>query len=133
MEAFYAEIRHVHVAAVCLSGGLFLLRAIAGNAFGAAWTMAAPVRYLSYTIDSVLLTAALMLMTIVGQFPFVDAWLTIKVLALVGYIALGSYALKRAQSPRNRLAFSAAAIVVFLFIVSVARTHNPWGVFSLLL
>jgi uncharacterized membrane protein SirB2 len=133
LEAFYLEVRYVHIAAVCLSGGLFLIRALAGNLFGATWTMAAPVRYLSYTIDSVLLTAALMLMTIVRQLPFVDAWLTVKVLLLVVYIFLGSYALKRAKSRTARLAFSAAAILTFLFIVSVARTHTPWGVFSLLM
>jgi uncharacterized membrane protein SirB2 len=132
VEAFYLEIRTVHITAVALSGALFLIRALAGNLFGATWTMAPPVRYLSYTIDSILLTAALMLMTIVRQFPFVDAWLTVKVLLLVGYIALGSFALKRARSRRARLAFSAAAMVVFLFILSVARTHNPLGVFSLL-
>lgn len=132
MEAFYLEIRQVHIAAVSLSGGLFVIRALAGNLFGATWTMAAPIRYLSYTIDSVLLTAALMLMTIVRQFPFIDAWLTVKVLLLVLYIGLGSYALKRAKSRGARLAFSAGAIGVFGFIVGVARTHNPLGFLSLL-
>jgi uncharacterized membrane protein SirB2 len=132
MESFYLEIRNVHIAAVTLSGALFLVRAIAGNLFAAAWTMAAPVRYLSYTIDSILLTAALMLMTTVQQFPFVHAWLTAKVLLLVAYIVLGSFALKRAKTRRDRLFFSAAAIGVFAFIVSVARTHNPLGFISLL-
>jgi uncharacterized membrane protein SirB2 len=132
METFYLEIRHVHIAAVTLSGALFLVRAIAGNLFDATWTMAAPTRYLSYTIDSILLTAALMLMTIVQQFPFVHDWLTVKVLLLVAYIVFGSFALKRAKTRRDRLIFSAAAIVVFAFIVGVARTHNPFGFVSLL-
>lgn len=132
MEAFYLEIRTVHIAAVLFSGALFLVRAAAGAVFDATWTMAAPVRYLSYTIDSILLTAALMLMTIVQQFPFIDAWLTVKVLLLVGYIVLGSFALKRAKSRRARLAFSAAAIVVFVFILTVARTHSPMGLFALI-
>ena len=52
--------------------------------------MFAPLRYLSYTIDTVLLTAALMLATILHQYPFVHAWLTVKVLLLVVYIVLGS-------------------------------------------
>jgi uncharacterized membrane protein SirB2 len=130
METFYLEIRHIHIAAVTLSGALFLVRAIAGNLFGATWTMAAPVRYLSYTIDTILLTAALMLMTIVRQFPFVDAWLTVKVLLLAAYIVLGSFALKRAKTRRDRLIFSAAAVAVFAFIIGVARTHNPLGFLS---
>ena len=132
METYYLEIRHVHIATVALSGGLFVVRAIAGNLFGATWTMAALVRYLSYTVDSILLTTALMLMTIVQQFPFVHVWLTVKVLLLVAYIVLGAFALKRAKTRRSRLIFSAAAIVVFAFILGVARTHNPLGFLSLL-
>jgi uncharacterized membrane protein SirB2 len=132
MEAFYLEIRHIHIAAVLSSGALFLVRALAGNVFGATWTMSAPLRYLSYTIDSILLTAALMLMTIVKQFPFVDGWLTAKVLLLTAYIVLGSYALKRAKTKGGRLLFTGAALIVFLFIVTIARTHSPLGILSLL-
>jgi uncharacterized membrane protein SirB2 len=130
VEAFYLEIRTVHIAAVMLSGSLFFIRALCGNLLGAAWTMSTPVRYLSYTIDTTLLTAALMLMTITHQFPFVTPWLTVKVLLLVVYIALGMYALKRAKTRTARLAFSAAAIAVFLFVVSIALTHNPIGALS---
>jgi uncharacterized membrane protein SirB2 len=130
MEAFYLDIRHVHIAAVTLSGALFVMRAVAGNVFGASWPLSAPVRYLSYAIDTTLLTAALMLMTIVHQFPFVNSWLTAKVLLLIVYIVLGSYALKRAKTRRSRLLFSAAAIAVFVLIVGVAHAHNPLGWFA---
>ena len=44
--------------------------------------MSTPVKLTSYTIDTVLLTAALMLMTVVQQYPFIDAWLTVKVVLL---------------------------------------------------
>src|SRR5690606_5346488 len=67
VSAFYAEIRLVHVAAVLFSGGLFLVRGL-GLVMGSGWPRAAPLRYLSYTNDTVLLTAALMLMTIVQQY-----------------------------------------------------------------
>ena len=132
MDTYYLEIRHVHIATVMLSGTLFIIRAIAGNLFGATWTMTAPVRYLSYTVDSILLTTVLMLMTIVQQFPFVHVWLTVKVSLLVAYIVLGSFALKRAKTRRGRIIFSAAAIAVFAFILGVARTHNALGFLSLL-
>jgi uncharacterized membrane protein SirB2 len=130
MEVYYAQIRAVHIAAVVASGGLFLLRGAGVNLFSAAWPMWAPVRYLSYSIDTVLLTAALMLMTIVHQYPFVHAWLTVKVLLLVIYIVLGSFALKRAKTRSERLGYYAAALIVFAFIFGVARAHNPLGVFS---
>ena len=98
MIEFYQEIKWVHVAAVLSSGGLFAFRGVAMLA-GARWYMAAPLRFLSYTIDTVLLTAALMLATMLRQYPFVHGWLTTKVLLLVVYVVLGSYALKRGATP----------------------------------
>ena len=59
--------------------GLFLLRGLLLMA-GHKWARSAPLNYLSYTVDTVLLTAALMLMTIIRQYPFVHGWLTAKVL-----------------------------------------------------
>jgi uncharacterized membrane protein SirB2 len=130
MEEFYLQIRSVHIGAVLASGGLFLLRGLGVNAFIAAWPMWAPVRYLSYTIDTVLLTAALMLMTIVHQYPFMHAWLTVKVVLLAAYIVLGSFALKRGATRKARLAYYVAALLVFGFIYTVARAHNPLGIFA---
>src|SRR3954453_5840133 len=122
MIEFYGEIKWVHIAAVICSGTLFALRG-AGVLAGARWPLWAPLRYLTYAIDTVLLTAALMLVTILHQYPFVNAWLTVKVLLLVVYIVLGSLALKRARTRAARAGFYAAALAVFLFIVSVARAH----------
>lgn len=126
MIEFYPEIRLVHIWAVVLSGSLFALRGLALN-LGAAWPKAAPLRYLSYTIDTVLLTAALMLMTLVRQYPFVDAWLTVKVLLLVVYIGLGIFAFRNRRGRGVRLAAWLAALGVYGFIVSVARAHDPLG------
>src|SRR5262245_43650371 len=126
MIEFYPQIKLAHVAAVAASGALFFLRGAAVQ-LGAQWAMAAPLRYLSYTIDSVLLTAALMLATMLHQYPFVDVWLTVKVLLLVAYIVLGILALKRGRSPGVRLASWLGALTLFGFIVSVARAHHPLG------
>ena len=129
MESFYLEIRTVHIASVYASGTLFLIRALAFNGFDARWPMAWPVRFLSYSIDTVLLTAALMLVTIVQQYPFVDAWLTVKVLLLVVYVTVGWFAFRSAIRGR-RLALTAVAAAIFLFIISVARAHHPLGIFA---
>jgi uncharacterized membrane protein SirB2 len=126
MIEFYPDIKWVHVCAVIASGVLFALRG-AGVLADARWPMWAPLRYLTYTIDTVLLTAALMLVTILHQYPFVQAWLTVKVLLLVVYIVLGTFALKRASSSRGLVLFYCAALAVYLFIASVARTHAPLG------
>ena len=57
MLEFYTEIKFVHIAAVLTSGGLFALRGLLFG-LGQSWVMAAPVRYLVYAVDTVLLTAA---------------------------------------------------------------------------
>ena len=129
MIEFYPQIKTVHIAAVIASGSLFLLRGAAVQ-LGAKWPMAAPLRYLSYSIDTVLLTAALMLATILQQFPFVHGWLTAKVLLLVCYVVLGTFALKRGRTRAVRTVCWVAALLVYLFIVSIARTHHPLGVLA---
>lgn len=130
MIEFYPEIRWVHIAAVLSSGALFALRGVAMLA-GARWFMAAPLRFLSYTIDTVLLTAALMLATILHQYPFVHGWLTAKVLLLVVYVVLGSYALKRGATRPTRARAFFAAVLVYAFIISIARAHDPRGVLAM--
>ncbi len=129
MIEFYPQIKLVHVSAVFASGGLFLLRG-ALLQLGQTWAMAAPLRYLSYAIDTVLLTAALMLATILHQYPFVHGWLTVKVVLLIVYIVLGSLALKRGRTPAIRGAAYVAALLVYAFIISVARAHHPLGIFA---
>ena len=57
MLTFYPGIKFVHVAAIMASGTFFVLRAMALLG-GMRWPRLAPVRYLSYTIDTVLMTAA---------------------------------------------------------------------------
>jgi uncharacterized membrane protein SirB2 len=126
MIEHYLEIRLAHVYAVIASGGLFFARGLAAQ-LGARWAMAAPLRYLSYAIDTVLLTAALMLVAILHQYPFVHAWLTAKVVLLVIYIVLGSFALKRGRTKAIRATCWMAALVVFATIFWIARTRDPLG------
>jgi len=129
MLQFYPEIKLVHIAAVLASGALFFVRGLALY-LGGHWAMAAPLRYLSYTIDTVLLTAALMLATMLHQYPFVHGWLSMKVVLLVIYVVLGSYALKRGQTARVRVLCWLAALGVYAFIISVARAHHWAGIFA---
>jgi uncharacterized membrane protein SirB2 len=131
MIEFYPQIKWVHVTAVMTSGLLFLLRGAALHA-GMKWPMAAPVRYLSYAIDTTLLTAALMLATLLHQYPFVHSWLTVKVVLLVVYIGLGTFALKRGATRRIRVLCWLAALLVYAFIISVARQHHPAGVLTII-
>jgi uncharacterized membrane protein SirB2 len=129
MIELYPQIKAVHIAAVMASGLLFLVRGASLHA-GITWAMAAPARYLSYAIDTTLLAAALMLATMLHQYPFVHGWLTAKVLLLVVYIVLGTFALKRGSTKKIRIVCWMAALIVYAFIISVARAHSPAGFFT---
>jgi len=129
MEEFYLQIRAAHIGSIFASGGLFLIRGLALNLFGWRWALAWPLRYLSWTVDTILLTAALMLTTIIHQYPLVDHWLTVKVVLLLPYIVLGYRAL-RASTRKARLTSLAGAGATFLIIYSVARAHHPLGLLA---
>ena len=90
--------------------------------------MSAPLRYLSYSIDTVLLTAALMLLTLLPGAMFANGWLTVKLALLVVYVVLGSFALKRGNTLNIRWICYIAALTVYAFMLSVARTHQPLGI-----
>jgi uncharacterized membrane protein SirB2 len=131
MTEYYLQIKLAHIVCVILSGGLFALRGAMMLA-GAGYANHHALRMLSYLIDTALLAAALVLVALSHQYPFVQSWLTVKVLLLVAYILLGVFALRRGRTQSIRAACFAAAITLYLFIVSVAVTHSPLGVLHLL-
>jgi uncharacterized membrane protein SirB2 len=128
MAAWYLQILWIHIGCVIASGSLFFTRGCMMLA-GLPAANHIALRRISVVIDSLLLAAAIALTTIIHQYPFVQAWLTVKVVLLVGYIALGVFALRRGRTRAIRATYFAAAMIVFLFIVTVARAHNPFGIF----
>ncbi len=133
MDAIYLELRWTHIAAVIASGVFFMVRGLFVLSGRAHWAMVAPVRFTTYAIDTILLLSALMLVVAIHQYPFVHGWLTVKVLLLVVYIVLGVMALKRGKTPAARAVCYLAALVVYGFMISVARTHHPGGFFYAML
>ena len=83
------------------------------------------VRILPHAVDTVLLDSAVWLAYLIGQAPLRDAWLTAKVGGLLGYIVLGSIALRHGRTPSVRRWAFAAALMVFAYIVAVALTKRP--------
>ena len=98
---------------------------------GAAVSKVDPMR--RTPIDTALLTAALMLLTMLPRAMFANGWLTMKLSLVVLYIVLGVFALNRAKTPRGRLLAYVAALATFATIVSIARSHQPLGWWWLLL
>lgn len=127
----YLQILLVHVGCVALSGALFAVRGLMRIA-DLPGANSRALRWLSYVIDSTLLGAAILLSVIVRQYPFVDGWLTTKVLLLLLYIGLGTMALRRARTRAGRVAAYVGALLTFGYIVGVAIAHDPAGWIALL-
>jgi uncharacterized membrane protein SirB2 len=129
MAEYYLALRSAHIGLALLSVTIFVLRG--GLMLADSPARHAPwLRYPSMLVDTLLLTAALMLTTVIHQYPFATAWLTTKVVLLVVYIVLGSIALKRGQTKVARGIAFVAALLTVGFIFTVARAHHPLGLLA---
>jgi uncharacterized membrane protein SirB2 len=129
MSEYYLTLRGVHIGCAVLTITLFVLRGGLMLA-DSPWQRTAVLRYLPHAVDTVLLTTALMLTTVIHQYPFSTGWLTAKVVLLVAYVVLGSIALRRGRTKRIRVAAFIAALTTVGFLVTVARAHHPLGMFA---
>ena len=130
MASYYLALKHLHLSAVIVSLGLFVLRGVwmlrDSPQLQRRW-----VRIVPHGVDTVLLASAISLTLILRQYPFVHDWLTAKVLALIAYIILGHIALKRGKTQTQRAMAGLAALLVFGYIVSVALVRHPLGVLAI--
>jgi uncharacterized membrane protein SirB2 len=119
----YIQIHQLHVACVALSGTLFTSRALL-HIRGSRLAQHRAVRVASYLIDTTLLVAGILLTLIIHQYPFVNGWLTAKVLLLACYIGLGLIALRFARTRLWRSAAMLGALVLYGAMITVALTHR---------
>jgi len=117
-------LKGTHLVTVTVTLVLFLLRI--SWAFAGSEKLRMPLmRWLPHANDTLLFASAFATAAAIGQFPFSDAWLTAKFLAMLAYIVLGHIALWRARSVAERALWTAAALATFGWIVLVARCHDP--------
>mgnify|MGYP000122491044 CR=1 FL=1 len=120
---YYPEIKNAHVTLVQTSFAFFALRGIA-MMLGSSIGMRPIVRYTTYLIDIGLLTAAIMLLMALQLNPFTTPWVASKLILLICYIVLGSFALKRGRTRRIRIIAFVAATLTFVLMYMVARRHE---------
>lgn len=125
MSISYLAVKHLHISCAIVSGSFFAVRGY-WRMRDAAILQTKWVRILPHLIDTVLLASALTMVFWSGQYPFVQNWLSAKVLALLAYIVLGSIALKRGRTAATRAAAFVAALATFAYIVGVALTRQAW-------
>lgn len=121
----YLAVKHFHMLVALLSLCGFVLRGI-WMIIDSPMLQRKLVRVLPHINDTALLISALVLAFTIGQYPFVNGWLTAKVIALVAYIGLGVIALKPGRPKPVRIIAFIAALMVFAYIFAVARSHSPW-------
>ena len=95
------------------------------------WALAPISRYLSYAIDTALLTAAFMLLTILPAAAFSNGWLITKLALLPAYIGLGWLALR--GTGNRRLCYFAGALLAYVCMFAIAHAHNPLAPINLFL
>lgn len=122
----YPALLHLHRACVTASIALFVARGL-GVAALQNWPMQARWRYTSVGVDVLLLCAGVGLWALLGLNPLQQTWLGTKLVLLVIYIVLGSFALKRGQTRMHRLTFFVAALTVVLGMVGIALARHPTG------
>ena len=121
----YVLLKQLHLATIGITLTLFLLRG-AWMMMGSSLLQARWVRIVPHLNDTLLLASGITLAVLMQQYPLVHGWLTAKFFALIVYIVLGTIALKRGKTKSQRIAAWFAALLVFGYMVAVARAHEAF-------
>ena len=121
----YVLLKQLHLTTIALTLALFLLRGV-WMVMDSPRLQARWVRIVPHLNDTLLLASGIALAVLLQQYPLVHGWLTAKVLALIAYIVLGTLALKRGKTKTQRVTAWIAALLVFGYMLAVARSHDPF-------
>jgi uncharacterized membrane protein SirB2 len=121
----YRLLKALHIFFVTGSYTLFFLRGI-WSLNNSAITQQRWAKIVPHAVDTLLLISAIALALTIRQYPFIDAWLTAKVIVLLLYIGLGFIALRESTGKMTRIFAWLAAQAAFAYIMMVAITHNPF-------
>jgi len=130
MGTLYVAMKHSHLLLVGISLLFFIVRGIA-LLMKAGWLQQKWAKISPHVIDTFLLASGITLTVISQQYPISDNWLTAKMVFLVGYILFGIKMMKT-NSLMLRRSYFAAAIICIIMMITIARTHHPLGLFSLI-
>ncbi len=125
----YLALKQAHMLLAAISVTGFALRWF-GRRSGAGFVTGRATRILPHLVDTLLLVAGIVLALRIAQYPLVHPWLTAKIAGLLIYIALGVVAMRSAPASARSTGAFCAALVVFGWMVSVARSKSAWGFFA---
>ena len=124
----FATIKIIHIICMILSYILFSLRGI-WMIQGSSLLKLRLVKVLPHVIDTILLTSAITLVTMIQQYPGLNIWISAKIGALLLYILLGMTAFRFGKTRKIKIISWILAQIVFFYIVLVALTKNPTLIF----
>lgn len=117
----YFAIKHLHVTTAVLSILFFIVRAY-WSVSGSALLQHRVVKIVPHIVDTILLVCGIILASMIGAS---QPWILAKVIALVFYIGVGTFAIKRGKTPRSRAIAALIAVAIFAYIIGVALRHSP--------
>jgi uncharacterized membrane protein SirB2 len=119
----YMAYKHFHLLMVVLSVSFLIIR-YAMSLKPAAILQTTFFKVAPHIIDTLLLVSAVALMITLQQYPFVHAWLTEKLFAVLAYIALGVMAFRGRTAAIRWICFLGALGWLGL-VIRVAITKQP--------
>lgn len=123
MLQVYVPLLITHMSLAVVSPALFSIRA--WRSIRGLDPAAGALRVLPHAVDTLLLAAGIALCLTVREYPFHDAWLTAKLIALLAYIGAGHAAVRRLRDARARIAAWLFGIAIIAYIYGVALTKSP--------
>jgi uncharacterized membrane protein SirB2 len=124
----YLALKHTHLIFVVLSLVTFFVRGLwlfmNSSMLSKRWAKVLP-----HIVSAFLLLSGIALAMLLRLSPGNQPWLMAKIIGLIVYIGLGITAFK-VPNPTARKLLWVSALVVFAYIVSVARSKSPLGFFG---
>ncbi|WP_340676688.1 SirB2 family protein [Paraglaciecola sp.] len=121
----YEAVKHLHLSAMLLSVLFFIFRFVltlkTSPMLQKKWLKIAP-----HIVDTMWLLSAISLCVTLQQYPFVDAWVTEKLLAFVMYMLMVTIALKLAKTNLMRFIGLLGALSWLAYAGMVAVTKHPY-------
>jgi len=121
-------IKQLHVTLAVLSACSFCLRGYwmlvrSANLRASRW------RWLPHAVDALLLLTGILTAISLSISP-AHPWLAAKLAAIVVYVIVGSIALKRGRTYRQRVVALGLSLMVLAYIFAVALNHSAYAGFD---
>lgn len=127
----YLIFKYIHIVCAAASFALFFIRGIwairAYPSVQESWARALP-----HFIDGLLVLSALAMLYMSFSTAWGGTWMILKFLLIVVYVVLATYVLRFAKGKIVCLVTWVSALLLFLYITSIAVLHNSAGIFLLL-